>query len=282
MKKDLLKVSIRQNAIYLPPVEGMGEKKKLTSTTVALVAQLRKMGYGVSEELLHTINEITPAEQMEVFQVMKEVLGVNLNWAPLVKGWDTPTGETQLDHLITWITNLFQIKKGVKLPCGHIIPDNTFPLERYNGCPFCGTPFETASTEYFGQGSKLKVLELWQTAELEGFFKDLLESRTALDATQADNLKILLCELPLPDVKVKMKETVMLVIDTLVEQGREQEAQACFSSPNDVLRYLWYKKTGFLQIIEPKQSCARQVETMRICVRDWIKVNLRKSKNERN
>lgn len=252
MKKDLLKVSIRQNAIYLPPVEGMGEKKKLTSTTVALVAQLRKMGYGVSEELLHTINEITPAEQMEVFQVMKEVLGVNLNWAPLVKGWDTPTGETQLDHLITWITNLFQIKKGVKLPCGHIIPDNTFPLERYNGCPFCGTPFETASTEYFGQGSKLKVLELWQTAELEGFFKDLLESRTALDATQADNLKILLCELPLPDVKVKMKETVMLVIDTLVEQGREQEAQACFSSPNDVLRYLWYKKTGFLQIIEPK------------------------------
>ena len=50
MKKDLLKVSIRQNAIYLPPVEGMGEKKKLTSTTVALVAQLRKMGYGESEQ----------------------------------------------------------------------------------------------------------------------------------------------------------------------------------------------------------------------------------------
>ena len=246
MKKDLLKVSIRQNAIYLPPVEGMGEKKKLTSTTVALVAQLRKMGYGVSEELLHGINEITPVEQMEVFQVMKEVLGVKL------KGWDTPTGETQLDHLITWITNLFQIKKGVKLACGHIIPDNTFPLERYNGCPFCGMPFETANTEYFGQGSKLKVLELWQTAELEGFSKDLLESRTALDATQADSLKILLRELPLPDVKVKMKETVMLVIDTLVEQGREQEAQVCFSNPNDVLRYLWYKKTGFLQIIEPK------------------------------
>lgn len=104
------------------------------------------------------------------------------------------------------------------------------------------------------------MLELWQTAELQGFFKDLLESRTALDATQADSLKILLCELPLPDVKVKMKETVMLVIDTLVEQGREQEAQACFSSPNDVLRYLWYKKTGFLQIIEPKTICVGQVK----------------------
>ena len=41
MKKDLLKVSIRQNAIYLPKVEKM-EKTKLKSTTIALVAQLRK------------------------------------------------------------------------------------------------------------------------------------------------------------------------------------------------------------------------------------------------
>ena len=68
MKKDLLKVSIRQNAIYLPPVEGMGEKKKLTSTTVALVAQLRKMGYGVSVELLHTINEILRLNKWKYFR----------------------------------------------------------------------------------------------------------------------------------------------------------------------------------------------------------------------
>ena len=140
----------------------------------------------------------------------------------------------------------------MKLSCGHVIPDNTFPLERYNGCPFCGTPFETASTEYFGQASKLKVLELWQEKELNVFFGDLLESRTALDATQADSLKILLAELPLPAVGIKMKETLMLVIDTLVEQDRAQEAQIYFSAPNDILRYLWYKKTGFLQIIEPK------------------------------
>ena len=73
-----------------------------------------------------------------------------------------------------------------------------------------------------------------------------------LDATQADSLKILLAELPLPAVGIKMKETLMLVIDTLVEQDRAQEAQIYFSAPNDILRYLWYKKTGFLQIIEPK------------------------------
>ena len=148
-----------------------------------------------------------------------------------MKGWDTPTGETRLDHWITWLANMFNSKKGVKLSCGHVIPDNTFPLERYNGCPFCGTPFETASTEYFGQASKLKMLELWQEKELNVFFGDLLESRTALDATQADSLKILLAELPLPAVGIKMKETLMLVIDTLVEQDRAQEAQIYFSAP---------------------------------------------------
>ena len=252
MKKDLLKVSIRQNAIYLPAIEGTEKREALTSTTVTLVAQLRKVGYSLSEELLHAVNQLYPAQQVEILQVMKEVLGVSLNWAPLVKGWDTPTGETRLDHWITWLANMFNSKKGVKLSCGHVIPDNTFPLERYNGCPFCGTPFETASTEYFGQASKLKVLELWQEKELNVFFGDLLESRTALDATQADSLKILLAELPLPAVGIKMKETLMLVIDTLVEQDRAQEAQIYFSAPNDILRYLWYKKTGFLQIIEPK------------------------------
>lgn len=254
MKKDLLKVAIRQNAIYLPATADMEKRETLTSTTVAMVAQLSKLGYGLSEELLHAVNQTSPAGQVEILQVMKDVLGVTLNWAPLVKGWDTPTGESQLDHLITWIANLFGSQRGVRLPCGHLIPDNTFPLERYNGCPFCGTPFQTATTQYFGQGSKLKVLELWQDKELNAFFADLLQSRTALDATQTDSLKILLSELPLPksDTEIKMKETLMLVIDTLVEQGREQEAQVYFSSPNDILRYLWYKKTGFLQIIEPK------------------------------
>lgn len=252
MKKDLLKVTIRQNAIYLPLIEGVEKREALTSTTIALVAQLRKVGYSLSEGLLHAVNQLYPAKQVEIFQVLKEVLGVTLNWAPLVKGWDTPTGETRLDHLITWIANIFNSKKGVKLPCGHVIPDNTFPLERYNGCPFCGTPFKTSTTEYFGQGSKLKVLELWREKELNAFFCDLLESRTALDATQVDSLKILLGELPLPAVAIKMKETLMLVIDTLVEQDRAQEAQIYFSTPNDILRYLWYKKTGFLQIIEPK------------------------------
>lgn len=51
MNKDLLKVSIRQNAIYLPLIEEEKKQEELTSTTIALVAQLRKVGYSLSEEL---------------------------------------------------------------------------------------------------------------------------------------------------------------------------------------------------------------------------------------
>ena len=64
------------------PVEGKtaegeveGEEKKqeeLTSTTIALVAQLRKVGYSLSEELLHAINQLYPTQQMMILQVMKE------------------------------------------------------------------------------------------------------------------------------------------------------------------------------------------------------------------
>lgn len=90
MNKDLLKVSIRQNAIYLPLIEEEKKQEELTSTTIALVAQLRKVGYSLSEELLHAVNQLYPAQQMMILQVMKEALGVTLNWAPLVKGWDVP------------------------------------------------------------------------------------------------------------------------------------------------------------------------------------------------
>lgn len=66
MKKDLLKVSIRQHAIYLPAIEGIEKREALTSTTVTLVAQLRKVGYSLSEELLHAVNQLYPAQQVEI------------------------------------------------------------------------------------------------------------------------------------------------------------------------------------------------------------------------
>lgn len=252
----LQNVSLRQKAVYIPQAAIVNEQKALSERTGVLVANLRKLGYGVSEPLLRALNGTSPGFQAQLLATFREVMGVNKNWTPLVKGWDTPTGENFTDHIMTFFANVFQAR-GDRLQCGHIIPYGTFPLERYNGCPFCGTPFEAGEIEVFGQGSKVKVLDLWQEAELNQFFADLLASKTALDATQMDSLQILLAELPLPNAKIAMKETLMAVIDLAIKNGQAEKVQTLFTSPTDILRYLWFKKTGFLQIIEPKTILKR-------------------------
>ena len=214
----------------------------------------------ISEELLHALNA-APADRLaEITECINDVMGVKLNWAPLVKGWNVPTGESLADHLITWIANIFGKEagfKGTTLPCGHLIPEGTFPIERYNGCPFCGTPFETADFVYKGQASKLKELRLFTIEDMKHVFASLLASTTPLDGTQKDSLEQLLREFSLPeDANITMKETAMLVIKLLVEQNKADEASKLLKTPTDVLRYLWYEKTGYVQIIEPKTLVA--------------------------
>lgn len=255
----LLKASLRQQAVFIPDTAIINKYDKLTENTSLLVANLSKLGFGVSEELLAVLNNTTPGFQFEVLQMLRDVTGVNKNWTPLVKGWDVPTGETVLDHIVTFFANIFK-SKGTSLPCGHIIPDNTFPLHRYTGCPFCKTPFTVGAIENYKQGSEQKVLELWTMYHANEFLKDLLTSKTALDATQIDSLKILLAALPLPDVSIAMKETLMAVIDIFVSQDQAAKAQSLFTSPTDILRYLWYKHTGFLQIIEPGTIIKRKTK----------------------
>lgn len=275
----LLKVALRQNALFVP--DSMVSQRAIQPGTLELVAALRQHGFGVTEDLLHAINGTTNEYRQSVVKVIKEVLNVKLNWAPLIKNWEVPTGEGFIDHLITAFFNQnpelikydnefyedyyyyekedesykdYDIPKQERfLACGHYIPYGTFPLWRYNGCPFCGTPFELGEIEYQGQGSKLKILDLWREAEADTFFQNLLSSKTALDATQADSLKLLLPYFSVaPETHIGMKETLVLVVDNYIAQGKEAEAGACFSSPTDILRYLWYKKTSFLQIVEPK------------------------------
>jgi hypothetical protein len=254
--KNLVQVSLRQNAVFVSKTDLVNTEKTLSGTTSVLVANLAKLGFDISESLLRALNQTNPKFQANLLATFREVMGVNKNWTPLVKGWDVPTNESFTDHVMTFFTNVFG-GKGTTLTCGHTIPANTFPLERYNGCPFCGTPFEFGKIENYGQGSKKKRLELWTEADLEAFLKDLLESKTALDATQIDSLKILLASLPLPTIEVGMKETLMVVIDTLIAQNQADKAGSLFSSPNEILRYLWYKNTGFLQIVEPKTIIKR-------------------------
>ena len=258
MNNILTKIALRYRALYLDiSREDINNTSATTVPVMAFVARLKENGFCVSEELLHALNAVSADALAEITRCIEEVMGINLNWAALVKGWDVPTGESYVDHLITWIANIMCGEKagleGTTLPCGHFIPDGTFPIERYNGCPYCGTPFKTADFVYKGQGSKLKELRLFTDRDMNNVFTSLLTSATPLDATQKDTLEQLLREYQLPDdVTITMKETAMLVVKFLAKQGKADEASELLKTPTDVLRYLWYEKTGYVQIIEPK------------------------------
>ncbi|MBO4606318.1 MAG: hypothetical protein J5682_00275 [Prevotella sp.] len=261
MTNHLTKVALRYRAVFLDiNREDINMKSEATVPVLAFIARLKENGFCVSEELLHALNAVSASRLADITQCINEVMGVNLNWASLVKGWNVPTGETLADHLITLLANIFGEEagfKGTTLPCGHLIPEGTFPIERYNGCPFCGTPFETADFVYKGQGSKLKELRLFTMEDMEKTFLSLLSSATPLDATQKDSLEQLLPVFPLPEnVSISMKETTMLVIKLLTEQDKAAEATKLLKTPTDILRYLWYEKTGYVQIIEPKTLVA--------------------------
>lgn len=251
------RVALRYRALFLSVDKAqLTENYQPTVPVMAFVARLRENGYCVSEELLHALTRVSTKQLAEITTLVNEVLGVNLNWMPLVKGWNVPTGETLADHIITLIANIFGKEagfKGTTLPCGHLIPEGTFPLERYNGCPFCGMPFHAANFVYHGQGSKLKELRLFTMDDMEKVFLSLLTSPTPLDATQLDSLKLLFTEMDLPEgVAISMKETCMVVVKSLIDKGEGDKATRLLTSPTDILRYLWYEKTGFVQIIEPK------------------------------
>jgi len=259
MKKDLIKVALRQNAIVIFDKDRVNSETVLNATTSVLVANVANLGFGFSEELLRAVNQCSLSVKKDILSILQEVMGTDKNWTPLVKGWDEPTGESIIDHIVTFFANTFNSTKGVTLSCGHIIPENTFPIERYNGCPYCGQAIDSSSEIFYGQGDSLKVLELWSEKQLEAHFMALLNSKTALDATQQDSLKILLSHYPIPSkVDIEIKETLMLVIDVLVESERIKEAGRLFKTPQDIMRYLWYKKSGFLQIIEPKTIAKRK------------------------
>ena len=259
--KTLINVALRYRAVFLDiNREAINMKSEASVPVMAFIARLKENGFSVSEELLHAMNAVPVDRLAEITQCINDVMGVKLNWASLVKGWDVPTGESRADHLITWIANIFGKEagfKGTTLPCGHLIPEGTFPIERYNGCPFCGTPFKTADFVYKGQASQLKELRLFTVEDMKHVFASLLASATPLDGTQKDSLEQLLREFSLPEnANITMKETAMLVVKLLVEQDKADEASRLLKTPTDVLRYLWYEKTGYVQIIEPKTLVA--------------------------
>lgn len=280
--KDLIKVALRQQALYLPLSESIQETDDTTKSSFELVANISKLGYTVSEETLNALHKTSAAYKYILYEALCDIKGTNKNWTPLVKGWDVPTGESRFDHIATWVANIFKWKVGPILPCGHIIPEGTFPLERYNGCPFCGTPFEFEKLELKNQGSKKQVLELWTEENAKKFLIDLLQSKTALDVTQQESTKSLLQYFGLPEVQILIKETIVLAIDYLVDSNQGEKAQKFFQTPADILRYLWFKHTGFVQIVEPKTILKKNTENnsgWNVNIPEAVK-NVKKSKED--
>ena len=77
---NLMKVSLRQQAIFIPDDARVNELSELSSTTGVLIANLSKLGFGVTGDLLHTINRTTPAFHLSVLETLREVTGVSKNW----------------------------------------------------------------------------------------------------------------------------------------------------------------------------------------------------------
>lgn len=253
MNTDLMKLALRHKAVYAPQIP---DAHDINHRTLQTIKQLNEFGYTLNEEALRTVNAYSPAQLLDFLGLIKEIFGVTSNWAPLVKGWDEATGETMADHLVTWIANIFGESagfKGTRLSCGHLIPEGTFNLERYNGCPFCGTPFVTSDKVFTGQGSTKKELHVLTDNDMKQMLRNLMESPVALDATQVDSLKILLQHYPFPDeVQIKIKETAIILTDIFVERGENARAQQFVATPTDIMRFLWYRQTGRLQLLEPK------------------------------
>ena len=267
MDKNALQiVALRYRALFIDICrDQLPLTSQLKPSVLAFVTRLAKCGFCVSEELLHALTLVPDDELQHISSIISQTLRTDLNWTPLVKGWDTPTNESYADHLATFFANVIMRDmegenlhiEGSTLPCGHFIPEGTFPIERYNGCPYCGTPFRTSDFVHTGQASKLKELRLFVLDDLHKLFRTLLTSPTPLDASQRDTLNILLKQFPLPNsVSITMKETAVCVIKSLTEQDRYEEAGRLIHTPTDILRFLWYEKTGLAQIIEPKTLIA--------------------------
>ena len=104
--KVIQKVALRYRAIFLPvEKQAVTEEYQPTVPLMAFAARLKENGYCLSEELLHALSTVSANTLADITVMINEAMGVDLNWAPLVKGWDTPTGESKMDHLITFLAN---------------------------------------------------------------------------------------------------------------------------------------------------------------------------------
>ncbi|MFA6779850.1 MAG: hypothetical protein WCU80_08755, partial [Paludibacteraceae bacterium] len=109
MEKNIqIRVALRYHALYLDTERNVGSKPyQMSVSAMAFVSKLKENGYSVSEELLHALSKVDACKLADISDTLNNVMGLDLNWTPLVKGWGIPTGESIFDHLSTLAVNIF-------------------------------------------------------------------------------------------------------------------------------------------------------------------------------
>ena len=91
----LTKIALRYRALYLDMNrKDIDMSSEATVTVLAFAARLKENGYTLSEELVRALSVAKTDVLISITETINDVMGCNLNWAPLVKGWDVPTGES--------------------------------------------------------------------------------------------------------------------------------------------------------------------------------------------
>ena len=105
-ENNLQKVALRYKGLYLDiEKENIDMSSEITPSVYSFSERLKENGFCLTEELLHALIAVPEGTLADIVITIKDVMGVELNWTPLVKGWDVPTGETREDHFVTWIAN---------------------------------------------------------------------------------------------------------------------------------------------------------------------------------
>ena len=136
MNTALFAVALRYNALYIPSPVTAPAAKPMPESLNDFLGAIGGLGYTVDEKLLHALEHLSADSLRDMADEAARLSHTDLNWTPLVKGWLTPTGETIGDHIATSAANSLPENlrgPGTTLPCGHFIPEGSFPIERYNG-----------------------------------------------------------------------------------------------------------------------------------------------------
>ncbi len=253
----LFDAAFRLNSIYLPAAHTTGTTCTPTAAATAFAAQMSKLGYAVEPDLFRAVCTLSLEQITAIVEKVEAALKVHSNWTALTRNWLEPTG---INTATTWLGILEQLHlphsgvQGTMLPCGHFIPDGTFPLERYNGCPVCGTLFSTSDWTYTGQGSTLKPLRLATDDSLRATMVSLLESKIPAESTQQEVLGMLVAVFGLPEeiTETGTYEAGAIAFDILFRKGQFEQARRLVHTTADIFRYLWCSHTGQSRIVRPK------------------------------